>query len=90
MNIITMVTQMREVGGDHVKGEAPRQRPSSCNYCAMKGHWARECHKKQSDIRSGKFSQNNYASTHHENSKSDQVLAMTHAMDNIDHGNSNN
>ena len=57
------------------------QRPGSCNYCGYRGHWAKECRRKQNDIRSGKLPQSNYASTEYEgSSRSDQLLAMTHVM----------
>ncbi len=34
-----------------------------CHYCGKPGHWAKECRKKESDMRNGRLQQNNYASS---------------------------
>lgn len=76
---------MLEAGGVPVVEETTKigskGKPSSCNYYGIGGHWTKECHNKQNDIRTGKLPQNNYASADHEDSsKNDQLLAMTHVM----------
>ncbi len=50
-------------GNNRGRGNYQNQerRPGVCNYCGARGHWAKECFKKQNDIRSGKLPQNNYA-----------------------------
>ncbi len=54
-------------GGQRGRGNWNRQQSGSnsrdYHYCGKPGHWARECRKKESDMRNGRLQQNNYASS---------------------------
>jgi hypothetical protein len=46
-------------GGQRGRGNWNRQQSGSdfkyCHYCGKPGHWARECKKKESDMRNGRL-----------------------------------
>ncbi|BBM97607.1 hypothetical protein Mp_1g06970 [Marchantia polymorpha subsp. ruderalis] len=50
-----------------------------CNYCGIRGHIARDCFKKQKDIRSGVLPQSNYV-TIEQPQHSDHLFSMSHVM----------
>jgi hypothetical protein len=59
--------QSQSKGGQRGRGNWNRQQSGSnsrgCHYCGKPGHWAKECRKKESDMRNGRLQQNNYASS---------------------------
>ncbi|OAE18444.1 hypothetical protein AXG93_2376s1030 [Marchantia polymorpha subsp. ruderalis] len=50
-----------------------------CNYCGIRGNIARDCFKKQNDIRSGVLPQSNYVTTE-QPQRSDHLFSVSHVM----------
>ena len=60
------------------RGSASSNDSGDCFYCGKSGHYAKDCYKKQADIRSGKLQHGNYASSSHDDSE--KLFAMQQKM----------
>jgi hypothetical protein len=56
----------------------------NCHYCGKQGHWARECRKKESDLRNGILQQNNYASSSKQaEDRYEHLFVMQHMLNTV-------